>query len=337
VSSFSVFLPVRNGWPYVQECVASILGQTHTDLELHVLDNISDDDTVPWLRSLNDERLKIWLAEQPLPIEQNWARVKALPKREFMTLIGHDDRLEPEFLAAVDALIARQPDAALYQTGSRLINARGRTIRNGRPVPERETAADYLRARFKLERDISGTGFVFRSADYDRLGGIPQFERLFFADDALWLAILDGGYKAADPRELCAVRVHPRSESASLPSAWRPILRGLNRFTAHLRAFAPRDAASRAVIAELLPSFLLAYHRNILIFALVDASTRGRRLDAASVREIEASLAATDERVARDLARGGKVRVVDWLNRSPLRRLTPRLWKLYYVLSTRSL
>ena len=33
MSRFSVFLPVRNGWPYVQECVESILGQSWPEFD----------------------------------------------------------------------------------------------------------------------------------------------------------------------------------------------------------------------------------------------------------------------------------------------------------------
>jgi hypothetical protein len=331
-------LPVRNGWPYVQECVASVLAQTHRDFELHVLDNASTDETLPWLRSLEDERLRISTSATSLSIDQSWARARTVPKREFMTLIGHDDRLEPGFLEAVDGLIRRHPRAALYQTGAYLINAQGRKIRSCWPVPERETAADYLRARFGPRRDMSGTGFVFRSADYERVGGIPPFERLFFADDALWLSLLgDEGYKACEPAELCAVRVHPRSESASLPSAWRPILRGVGQITEFFQKFQAAHASVRAVMAELLPQFLLKYHRSVLIFALVDACQKGQRLPASDVGVIEESLASTDAVAASALLRGTEVRLVSLLNRSPLRRCVPWLWKIYYALRTRSL
>src|SRR5438105_14232461 len=98
-----------------------------------------------------------------------------------MTLIGHDDKLDPGFLEAINSLIDRKPDAKLYQAGTRLIDSKGEKIRGCKPVPERETPAQYLEGRLTYQRDITGTGVVMRSADYDRVGGIPHFERLFFA------------------------------------------------------------------------------------------------------------------------------------------------------------
>ena len=336
MTTFSIFLPVRNGWPYVQECVESILAQSYPHFELNVLDNHSSDGTLPWLQGLSDSRIKVWTSSTPLSIQDSWARVTRLPKQEFMTLIGHDDTFDPGFLAATKALIDRHPDAGLYQTGSRLINPQGRTIRPCRPTAERETAADYLAARLTFQRDIFGTGYVMRSADYDRLGGIPGFERLFFADDALWLSLMRGSYKAADNRQHFAVRIHPKSESASLPTAWSSILRGLNQFTDFLRQYVEHDAEAGAVVARLQPGFLLAYHRNIYIFALVEACQAGRRIDGAVVAQIVSSLKASTGMDVGHLRRSAKVALVEMTNRSPLRGQVPRLWNAYYRLRNRS-
>ena len=335
MTRFSIFLPVRNGWPYVQECVESILRQTYPYFELHVLDNQSSDNTVPWLRGLADKRIRLSTSASPLSIEASWARIKSAEKQEFMTLIGHDDLLDSGFLAATKALIDTHPNAALYCTGSRLINSEGKTIRSCRPVPGRETAAEYLTARFTFQRDIFGTGCVMRAADYDRVGGIPSFERLFFADDALWLSLLVGSYKASDPAEHFAVRIHPKSESASLPSAWASILRGLNQFTEFLHRFIAHDEASRAVTTALERTFLLTYHRNVYIYALIEACQAGRKIAPAVLEQITSSLAAGAPSAAGDLRRSAKVAIIEGLNASPLRGQVPRLWEAYTKLKSR--
>ena len=336
MTRFSIFLPVRNGWPYVQECVESVLRQTYPHFELHVLDNQSSDNTVPWLSSLTDSRIRLSTSASPLSIEASWARIKNVDKQPFMTLIGHDDILDPDFLAATNALIDAHPNAALYCTGSRLINSEGKTIRSCRSAPDRETAAEYLTARFTFQRDISGTGYVMRSADYDRVGGIPSFERLFFADDALWLSLLAGSYKASDSAEHFAVRIHPKSESASLPSAWASILRGLNQFTEFLHRFIAHDEASRAVTAALAPTFLLTCHRNVYTYALIEACQAGRKIAPAVLEQIQSSLAAGAPSVASQLRRSARVAIIEGLNASALRRQVPRLWAAYMKLRNRA-
>lgn len=335
MTTFSIFLPVRNGWPYVQECVESILQQTYPHFTLHVLDNQSKDNTVPWLESLKDPRLRLSKSVSSLSIEESWARVRGLPKDEFMTVIGHDDLLDRHFLATTKALIDRHPKASLYQTGSRFINAEGKVIRSTRPAPERESAAEYLAARFKFERDAFGTGFVMRSTDYDRVGGIPSFEKLFFADDALWLALTQKSYKATDPHECFSVRIHPKSESASLPSVWSSMLLSLNQFTEFLHRFAEEDEACASVLETLGPSFLLTYHRNIYIYALVEACQKHKKCEPATLHAIQSSLAKTAPTVADRLAHSLRVGFLELLNASPVRSQVVRLWNAYYLLKTR--
>ena len=233
-----------------KECVESVLAQTYPHFDLIVLDNQSTDNTMNWLKALKDDRIRLSVHRFALSIDESWARAGNVEKQEYMTLIGHDDTLDPDFLMTIKALIDRYPDGALYQTGSRLINAAGKTVRSCKPVPERESAAQYLESRFTFQRDVFGTGIVMRSADFDRLGGIPRFERLFFADDALWLSLLGNSFKANDPAECFAVRIHPGSESASLPSVWSSILTGLGQFSDFLATFVQSNPEARAVHAR---------------------------------------------------------------------------------------
>lgn len=331
---FSIVLPVRNGWPYVQDCVSSILAQTYPHFDLLVLDNQSTDNTVPWLKTVTDDRLHLQTSDSALSIVESWGRITGVAKQEFMTIIGHDDMLDPGFLAAIKNLIERYPEAGLYQTGFRLIDLNGDTIRYSKPVPERETPADYLRGRFEFKRDITATGFVMRSADYDRLGGIPKFERLAFADDALWLSLMSGRYKIAEPQRLFAMRLHPKKESQSM--GWSNILVGLDRLSDFLRNYIKNDAAAQNVMQLYGDRFMLAYHRNLYIWALVEACYSGSRIKSADYDCIVSSLKKCAPSVAGALRHSPVVMVIETLNASPLRVIVPHLWSAYNMLKFRS-
>ena len=333
---FSVFLPVRNGGKYIKQCVDSILTQTYRNLELHVLDNESTDDTVSCVSRINDSRLRLWKAPRALSMQDSWARIKDVPKKEFMTTLGHDDLFDPHFLATIMGLIERYPNASLYQTGARFINAQGKAIRPFRSVPERESAAEYLAARLTYQRDISGTGYVMRSQDYDRVGGIPPFEKLLFADDALWLSLASKSWKAADPRVSLAVRIHGASESASSPSNWPSLLLGLDQFTKFLEPFITHNEDSGHVYRTFGPEFMLRYHRNVYILALLEACQKRKRIDKEISWRIEESLAKKAPQVASHLLRSFKVKAVEFLNMSCMRSQAILLWKIYYFLRTRA-
>jgi glycosyltransferase involved in cell wall biosynthesis len=330
LTKFSVVLPVRNGWPWVQECVASILAQTYPHFDLIVLDNQSTDNTVPWLKSLNDSRIRLYYSSSALSMVDSWARITGVEKQEYMTLIGHDDMLDPGFLETVNRLIERFPDAKLYQAAARLIDSEGKKIRSCQPVPVRETPAQYLEGRFTYRRDISGTGVVMRSIEYDRIGGIPHFSSLYFADDALWLSLMRGGYKACDPAELVAIRMHSKKESTTKPSSWLLILRGLNSLSDFLRSYLADDAEARSAAEKLEPPFMLRYHRNMYILALLDACQSGRTIDPAVTRQIEESLAKCAPMVADRLRRSVAVSIIEKLNRSFLRAAVLPMWNLYH-------
>jgi hypothetical protein len=267
---------------------------------------------------------------------ESWGRVKDVEKQEYMTLIGHDDLLDPGFLESINKLIERFPDCALYQTGGRFIDSVGHAIRSCVPVPELETVGQYLEARLTFRRDSFGTGFVMRSAEYDRIGGLPTFEKLFFADDALWLSLMGASRKACDPGEHFAVRIHPKSESASLPSVWSSIITGLGQFSDFLATLVRSNAEAETVYRNLGPDFMLTYHRNALIYALVEASQSGRRIDPATTERIEASLAKVAPSRAGRLFGSPKVACVAALNASPFRFMVPILWNLYSRIKSRS-
>jgi hypothetical protein len=55
----TVGIPVHNGMPYLQECVESILTQTYRNFELLIVDDGSTDDSLAYLKSLRDPRLRI--------------------------------------------------------------------------------------------------------------------------------------------------------------------------------------------------------------------------------------------------------------------------------------
>lgn len=206
---FSIILPVRNGGEYFKECVGSILNQRYRHFNLIVLDNSSSDQSYEWVSSIGDERIIIYRSEQFLSIEANWGRIKNYPKNEFMTLIGHDDILEPHYLEEMNGLIAKHPTASLYQTHFKYIDARGIKKRSCLPMDEVQSAFEFLACQMNSTIESTGTGYMMRSADFDKLGGMPgHYPNLMFADYELWIKLGNLSYKATSYRECFRYREH---------------------------------------------------------------------------------------------------------------------------------
>ena len=205
---FSIILPVKNGGAYIKECVQSILNQTYNDFNLHILENCSNDGTAEWLQTLKDERIIVIPSEKPLRIEENWGRIASIEKNEFMTMIGHDDVLDENYLQTINYLIEKHPDASLYQTHFRFIDGKGNFLKHCRPMDEKQTASEFLHSLFIDSIDTMGTGYMMRSKDYDDIGGIPAYPDLMFADHSLWIKLASLTYKATSPYERFLYRLH---------------------------------------------------------------------------------------------------------------------------------
>lgn len=213
--SFTIIIPVRNGGNYLKQCIESILAQTYINFELVLLDNASDDSSVEYISHLeySQEKVKVFRSQEFLTIEKNWARIQSTPKKEFLTIIGHDDIFHPHFLSDIAALINDFPEATLYSTHFNLIDSQGNTIRPCKPIPKFEAAHEYLASRLCDLRDSFGTGFVMRSKDYDDVGGIPLLPNLLYADDSLWIKLIKDSVKITSPNISFSYRLHASSTS----------------------------------------------------------------------------------------------------------------------------
>lgn len=212
---FSIILPVKNGGRYIKECVQSILEQTYPDFNLHILENCSTDGTAEWLKTLRDERIILIPSMKPLSIEENWGRILSLKKNEFITIMGHDDLLEKNYLQVMNELINQYPDASLYQTHFKFIDAKGNFIRNCKLMAEKQTAAEFLSSFLQRQIDVNGTGFMLRSKDYENLEGIPHYPNLLFSDFELWINATELSYKATSTQEGFSFRLHQSTTTIS--------------------------------------------------------------------------------------------------------------------------
>ena len=260
MKKFSIILPVKNGGEYVKECIQSILSQTLNDFNLLVLDNFSNDGTLQWIQALNDEKIIIYRSEKPLSIEENWGRILSIPKNEFITLIGHDDILKPDYLNVMSELINKFPDASLYQTHFSYIDSGGKKIRSCKTMKESENGPEFLQSILQNKTDIVGTGFMMRSKDYDELGGIPMYPNLLFADFELWLNLTGKNYKVTAIEEVFFFRLHQSTTSISSDVKYQ---QAFERFVYFLSGLKLKSHAYQQVISENADKFLMHYCKSL--------------------------------------------------------------------------
>ncbi|MCF6245786.1 MAG: glycosyltransferase [Desulfobacula sp.] len=275
---FSFLLPVKNGGAYLPLCVESILAQNYKNFDLIILENKSTDGTAEWLQTLEkrESRVKVIPSEISLSIEDNWQRILKVLKNEFMSIIGHDDLLDPNFIEEINKTIHEEPGANLYLTHYRLIDSKNKLIRYCRPMPKLESAAEFLAARMAEIRDSFGTGYVMRSKLYDEIGGIPPYPNLMFADDTLWMKLIGSTFRATSPNVCFSYRFHEGSISGN-PNQDKLFL-GLKKHLGFLQNEAKKNDDLANVIKHYGPEYI-SRRCQYYYYYLIGTAPWGRQID----------------------------------------------------------
>jgi hypothetical protein len=215
----------------------------------------------------------------------------AIQKREFMVWVGADDLLDDNYLEVMENLIAREPNAKLYFAHFRYIDADGNKNRSCRPIKERESTTDYMSGLFSHKRDTYGTGYLYRSKDYDLVGGMPKWNHLLFADDALWMSLMKGSWNATAREECFAVRVH--SGSYGQKADWHNWVEGMRTYHKFLTGLAKEDSTFRAALARHAPKYFFGWVNNFYIKLVEQAEKSGRPIDPSDVLALKKILKET--------------------------------------------
>ncbi|HRO45090.1 glycosyltransferase [Agriterribacter sp.] len=255
---FSIILPVRNGGHLIKNCVASILAQSYQNFNLLILENKSTDGTFEWLKTITDNRVIILPSEYPMSIEENWSRIKDIPKNEFITLIGHDDVMDEHFLEEMSGLIERFPAASLYLSHYSFIDQNGKALTPCKPLKGHYSPAEFTKAILELK--IEPIGAVVRSSDYDKAGGIPPYPNLLFADYALWISLASVSSAVVHPGRLFSYRIHLSTSKTTPASRY---IDALFDFLQFLQMQSGKDDGIKSAILETAPGFIRFYCQSL--------------------------------------------------------------------------
>lgn len=208
----SVVTPSFNQGRYIGATIASVLGQSHANLELWVVDGGSRDETLDVVRSFaGDPRLR-WLSEpdrgQADAINKGWARSAG----SILAWLNSDDTYLPGAVAAQVAALAAQPGAGAVYGDARYTDAAGRPLGliAGRPFsPE---------AVLRLEIPAQPTVFLRRDL-VARVGPLSVGRR-YSMDTDYWARAIRQAPFAQTRAELATYRLHGESKTVAQPAGF---------------------------------------------------------------------------------------------------------------------
>lgn len=115
----SVLVAVYNTRPYLNRCLDSLLGQTHTEVEVLCVDDASTDGSWEVLQHYAETDKRMVVMRQPNNRGQAVARNRALQQAtgDFIVMVDSDDWLAPDALEQAMAVFQQEPqtDAVLFR------------------------------------------------------------------------------------------------------------------------------------------------------------------------------------------------------------------------------
>ncbi|HXH23909.1 MAG TPA: glycosyltransferase [Vicinamibacterales bacterium] len=219
--SVAVIIPCYNGSAFIAEAIESALAQTHSKLEIVVVNDGSTDGSSAVLRRYAS-RVRI--------VEQENQGVAAARNRgietstsPFIAFLDQDDRWRPEKTVRQLASLRRHPEAALVFCDRLWIDDRGGRID---PPPHRRPSTPWLRALIRGNFILPSTVLLRR----DALGAERFVPGTAGSDDwDLWLRLAARWELVHLAEPLVEYRVHACNASRDTEAMMRGFLTVLSR------------------------------------------------------------------------------------------------------------
>ena len=256
----SICIPAHTYVDYTAEAVSQLLKEQE-DFEVIVVEDFDLLDTTPetrrrveYARSIlaSDSRVVWHRSDVRRPIQENWNFTVSLANREYVKLMGADDRVCPGGIGKIHEMIRAEPAARFHGHLARVIDEKGRVIRVQRPYARSRHSiciggSDALRSKLRqIARFKEPACNVYAKETWQSVGGYSARYRFCF-DIEFNVNVMRQNACCLWNEYVVELRRHAGSDGATLPADLAlDDLRGLvNDIYVHLgNALTPADRAS---------------------------------------------------------------------------------------------
>ena len=240
----SFVIPAFNMDGFVARAIDSALAQSHTPVEVIVVDDGSTDGTAAVLADYN-ERPNVTIIRQAnagLPAARN--RGLASSRGDFVCFLDADDYLAPAFAAWLRAALGEDPKAGFAYSDVQRVDRFGELADGYSVAAARRTLNGDILESLLIGGYFTPNSVLVRRSVLDALGGF-DLELGGHADYEMWLRIIVSGHRAAFVGErLAFYRMHAGSMSQDADHMRETRTLALDK-TGPARAAPPRGRALR--------------------------------------------------------------------------------------------
>lgn len=224
--SVALVIPTNQIHRWLAEAVMSVLAQTDVDLELILLlDGVQMESMPDWA---SDRRVTLIHNSQSQGVGFALRLAMGAVKSDLVARLDSDDIALPGRLKAQADYLASHPETVAVTGAAEWINERGDVIgRFG------HKSGDDVRSELLVQNVLVQSAIMFRKSAYDSVGGYPAVRQM--EDYSLWLRLACQGPVAIVDTLVTQYRVHPHQVS-----------RGVRPWSAYVRLILKeRDALAR--------------------------------------------------------------------------------------------
>lgn len=210
----TVLMPAYNAAKYIGEAISSILRQTWADFELLIVDNGSNDDTVPVIATFNDKRIRV--IREPLrgvAFALNTGLSEA--KGNYIARFDADDICDPSRLEKQLEFLEKNKDYIACGSDAEYISEDGEHLFNFSCVGHTH---EEIVQQLSIDCPIIHSAVMYRKQTVLEAGGYPA-DAHNFEDYLLWVHIAKNGKYYNIPEKLVTVRFN--HESVTIDEKWR--------------------------------------------------------------------------------------------------------------------
>lgn len=211
IAAVSVVMPAHNAEKTIAMGIQSVLNQTFKQIELIIVDDLSDDRTLFIAESFSerDSRIRVRKNTRNMGTAVSRNRGVEEAKYEWVAFIDSDDLWEADKLEKQIAVMEKFPGYSICFTGSGFVNESGIKYGYTLNVPERISYAELLKQNL-----ISCSSVLVKK---ETLLRIPMHSEPGIHEDfATWIRILREETFAIGINEpLLIYRIHPSSKSGN--------------------------------------------------------------------------------------------------------------------------
>jgi glycosyltransferase involved in cell wall biosynthesis len=203
----TIAIPTYNrAGSYLPVALRSALAQSYPRLEVLVADNASTDETASVLHGITDKRLRYLRHQVNVGANRNYNYCLREARGDYFLLLHDDDVVDEDFVAACMAAANYKVRDGIIRTGVRVIDERGRTVREVANAIDDGSLAQYFQAWFAGKTCWYLANTLFSTRQLREQGGFHS--RYLLAEDGFATARL-ARFNRIDVRPVKAsFRVH---------------------------------------------------------------------------------------------------------------------------------